>query len=88
MRLLLVVNDVFEFKDGTLHFSPLVEVADLAGLKVGDRLKLRKPDGTTIQTTLYGFDWPSPMRGQCGLSLNKPLMKTDIPIGTEIWKTD
>jgi hypothetical protein len=62
VRLLLVVDDLFEFKDGTLHFSPFVAIAELKKVKAGDRLELRRPDGTTIQTTLYGFDWPSPMR--------------------------
>jgi hypothetical protein len=52
----------------------------------GDPLKLRTPDGTTIRTTLYGLDWPSPMCGKLRLSVNQPLTKADIPVGTEIWK--
>jgi hypothetical protein len=88
VKLLLVVDDVFEFQDGTLHFSPLVTIATFEGLKAGDPLELRRPDGTAIRTPLYGFDWPSPMRGQWGLSVNKPLTKADIPVGTEIWRVD
>ena len=88
VKLLLVVDDIFEFQDGTLHFSPLVGVSALDGLKAGDPLELRKPDGTTIRTTLYAFDWPYPMRERCGLSVNKPLTKRDIPVGTEIWRVD
>jgi hypothetical protein len=83
-----VVDDIFEFKVGTLHFSPLVAIPTLEGVKAGDPLELRRPDGTTIRTTLYAFDWPSPMRGQWGLSVNKPLTKMDIPVGTEVWKLD
>ncbi len=86
MKLLIVVDDIFEFQDGTLHFAPLVEIPALEGLKAGDPLELRRPDGTTFLTTLYGLDWPSPMRGKMGLSVNKPLTKADIPVGTEIWK--
>ena len=86
MRLLIVVDDTFEFQDGTLHFSPLVPVPALEGLKAGDPLELRRPDGTTIHTTLYGLDWPSPMSGEMGLSMNKPLTKADVPVGSEIWK--
>lgn len=88
MRLLLAVEDVFEFQDGTVHLSPLVAIPILEGLKAGDALELRKPDGTVIRTTLYGLDWPSPMRGQVGLSVNMPLTKAEIPAGTEIWKAD
>ena len=88
MRLLLVVEDVFEFQDGTVHLSPLVAIPTLEGLKAGDALELRRPDGTAIRTPLYGLDWPYPMRGQLGLSVNKPLTKADIPVSTEIWKAD
>jgi len=88
VKLLLVVDDIFEFQDGTLHFSPLVAIPTLQGLKAGDPLELRRPDGTTIRTMLYAFDWPSPMRGQLGLSVNVPLTKADIPVGTEIWRVD
>ena len=88
MRLLLVVDDIFEFQDGVLHFSPLVANPTLEGVRVGDSLELRRPHGTAIRTTLYAFDLPSPARGQCALSVNKPLTKADIPIGAEIWKVD
>jgi hypothetical protein len=85
VRLLIVVDDTFELQDGTLHFSPLVAIPSLEGVKAGDPLELRRPDGTTIHATLYGLDWPSPMCGKMGLSVNKPLTKADIPVGTEIW---
>jgi len=88
VRLLIIVEDVFEFQDGTLHFTPLVPVSAVEGLKAGDPLELRRPDGSTIHTMLYGLDWPSPMRGKLGLSVSKPLTKADIPISTEIWKID
>lgn len=88
MKLLFVVEDVFEFQDGTVHLVPLVAIPTLKGMKAGDALELRRPDGTAIRTTLFGFDQPSPMRGQLGLSVNKPLTKADIPVGTEIWKAD
>jgi hypothetical protein len=85
---LIVVTEIFELQDGTLHFSPLVpsEVIDREHLKVGDPLELRRPDGTVVKTTLHNLDWPVPSRGKLGLCLNKSLTKTDIPVGTEIWK--
>lgn len=86
MRRLVVVDAILQFQDGTLHFSPLVAIPALEEVKAGDPLELRRPDGTTIKTTLYGLDWPSPTCGQMGLSVNKPLTQADIPVGTEIWK--
>jgi hypothetical protein len=82
------VSDIFEFQDGTLHFSPAIQIptADRVGLRAGDQLELRRPDGSIIKTTLYGVDRLSPSDGMVGLSLGKPLSKMDIPVGTEIWK--
>ncbi len=85
---IIVVTDVFEFQDGTLHFSPLVpsEVMEREQLKAGDPLELRRPDGTIVRTSLHSLDWPYPSKGKLGLCLDKPLTKMDIPVGTEIWK--
>ena len=87
MNLLIVVTEIFEFQDGTLHFAPAVPfaVADGAHLKQGDRLELRRPDGSVVATTLLGIDRFSPSNGTVGLCLGKPLTKSDIPVGTEIW---
>jgi len=87
---LIVVADIFEFQDGTLHFWPLVpfEVIDREHLKAGDPLELRRPDGTIVKTTLHSLDWPYPSKGKLGLCVDKPLTKVDIPVGTEIWKVD
>jgi hypothetical protein len=88
VNLLIVVEETFEFQDGTLHLVPAVpfEVADRARLRQGDQLELRRPDGAIISTKLYSFDWGVPSHGKIGLGLNKPITKTDIPAGTEVWK--
>ena len=88
MKLLIVVADIFEFQDGTLHFAPAVPfaVADEASLKPGDNLELRRPDGTIVKAGLVGIDLFRPSNGTVGLCLSKPLTKVDIPVGTEIWK--
>jgi hypothetical protein len=85
---IIVVSDVFEFQDGTLHFSPTVPLSmiDRVHLKAGDELELRRPDGTVVKTTLHALDWPAPFNGKLGLCLDMLLTKTDIPVGTEVWK--
>jgi len=85
---LIVVSDVFKFRDGTLHLSPTVPfaVADHFRLKVGNNLELRRPDGSIIKATLLGIDVFSPSNWTVGLSLGKTLGKSDVPLGTEIWK--
>jgi hypothetical protein len=88
VSLLIVVDETFEFQDGTLHLSPALSVAVVESecLRQGDQLEIRPPDGTTIRTRLHCFDLLTPSRGKVGLCLNKPLTKADIPIGTEVWK--
>jgi len=80
--------ETFEFRDGTIHFAPGVsfEVIKREQLKKGDDLELRRPDGSAITTTLHSLDFLKPSHGKCGLCVNKPLTKSDIPAGTEIWK--
>src|ERR1043166_3974640 len=84
---LIVVNDVFAIGDGLLLFAPTVPfaMADNVHLRTGDRLELRRPDGTVLQTTLFGVVTASPSDGTVGISV-KTFTKADVPIGTEIWK--
>jgi len=90
-RQILVVSDVFEFQDGSIHLAPSVPFAVVdhsSGdrLKAGDLVELRRPDGTKSETTLYGLDHFTPCRGTLGIALNKPITKADLPSGTEIWR--
>ena len=84
---LIVVDDVFEIQDALLAFAPSVPfaLADSVRLRNGDRLELRRPDGTVLQTTLHAVVRFTPSNGTVGISL-KPFSKADVPIGTEIWK--
>jgi hypothetical protein len=59
---------------------------DQVHLKAGDHLELRRRDGTVVNTTLQSLDWPAPFNGKLGLCLDKLLTKTNIPVGTEVWK--
>jgi hypothetical protein len=82
------VEETFELSDGALHLAPAVpsDVVDPAHLKQGDQLELRRPDGTVITAKLHCFDFLVPSQGKIGLGLSKPLTKTDIPVGTEVWQ--
>jgi hypothetical protein len=84
---LIVVEDVFDVGD-LLLFTPPVPYAfaDHIRLRAGDRLELRRPDGTVLQTSLYCIGRHSPSDGTGPIGLRKPPNKADVPIGTEIWK--
>lgn len=61
---------------------------DLAGvnLKVGDRIVLKRPDGSEIETQVRGFEMGSRNRsGYVPMLLGKELTKDRVPAGTQLW---
>jgi hypothetical protein len=86
-QLLFVVTGTFKVRD-LVCVEPLVPVALLEReqLKKGDKLELRKPDGSVTQTAVYGLEWVVPSKGALCVTLPPPLRKEDVPPGTEIWK--
>jgi hypothetical protein len=84
-RFLFAVSRTFEAK-GIVCIEPLVPLASCDDLKKGDILELRKPDGSVIETTLFGLEWPIPSRGALIMTLPPPIKKNDVPSGTQIWK--
>ena len=63
-KLLFLVSGTSEVK-GTVCIEPFVpfSLLECEQLKKGDRLELRRPDGTITQTTVLGLEWPYPSRG-------------------------
>jgi hypothetical protein len=83
-RLLFVVSGTFKVRD-VMCVEPLVPFALLEReqLKKGDKLELRKPDGSVTQTTVYGLEWMVPSKGALCMTLPPLLREDDIPPGTE-----
>ena len=56
---------------------------------VGDAIELRRPDGSTQQTTVRGIEMADPPRpsGRSHIPILLPddVVKGDVPIGTEVW---
>jgi len=89
-RLLVIVTDVFEIAGRCICVLPVVPPEQLnpgegAGLRPGDNLELRRPNGTSLKVTLSGLGWPSPRKGGLIIQIEPSLSKNDIPLGTEIW---
>lgn len=49
--------------------------------KMGDPIKIIRPDQTIVETTIKGIGW-SEFRD---ILVGKNLTKDDVPIGSEIW---
>jgi hypothetical protein len=55
-------------------------------LKIGDRIILKRPDSSEIETTIRGFEMGSRHPSGCvPLLLGKELSKQMVPVGTELW---
>jgi hypothetical protein len=56
------------------------------GVRPGDRLELRRPDGTKMTTSVHGF-FTDVLR-QSHIVLNDVLSPGEVPRGTEVWVAD
>ena len=89
MTLLSTVEDVFEIEGRGCVIAPGVTESTPSHIRLRhrDRISLRRPDGSTIETYIYALEFlDGPNRRWCVPILLPPnLIKADVPIGTEIW---
>jgi translation elongation factor EF-Tu-like GTPase len=88
-RLLFVVEDTFAIRGRGLVIVPgIVQRADEV-FRVGDPLRLKRPDGTELLTAVGGLEmFMSPVPGEEIPILLRELGKEDIPVGSEVWSVD
>ena len=84
-RCLLKVEDTFAIPGRGVGIAPGIVPIEGEKFRVGDRLFLKRPDGTRLLSAIggLGFFNPNP-RCKIGIFL-KGLTKDDVPIGTEVW---
>jgi hypothetical protein len=84
-RKLLTIADVFDLPERGICPLPVIPHDLLRGLKPGDQLELRRPDGSIKRIKLYGLGWPYPSQGGICIELGPALSNEDVPIATEVW---
>jgi hypothetical protein len=79
-RRLFTVEDSFSVKGRGLVLIP--GIVPLEGVRVGDPLLLKRPDGTSVSATIGGLGFlpepPFPI-------LLEGCSREDVPVGTEVW---
>jgi hypothetical protein len=83
-RKLFNVEDFFSIKGrGTVLLPGLVPEGD-ERFRIGDLLRLWRPDGSELQVAISGFDFfhPGP-HGEYAVLVALP--KAEVPLGTEVW---
>lgn len=89
-QLLSVVEDVFELRGRGCVITPGVPVAPtpMVSIQIGDALRLVRPDGSSVTTTVAGIEMigggsiqprPTP------LLLHSDISKEDVPPGTRVY---
>ena len=81
------VENVFEISGrGCVVVPGVPDAFSDAELKIGDRIVLKRPNGSEIETTLRGFEMGSRHPSGCiPILLGKELGKGMVPVGTELW---
>ncbi|MGC1272524.1 MAG: hypothetical protein WBC44_02365 [Planctomycetaceae bacterium] len=84
-RLLFKVEDTFAITGRGLVLWPgLIKSGPPTRLTIGNAVDLRRPDGTSLRTTIRGIEMPS-LPDSVPILLSEELTKDDVPIGTEVW---
>ena len=85
-RRIVVVEDTFEIKGRGLLLVPGILPKEGELFRVGDPIRLRRPDGAWIHTRIDDLQCLSsnPPAGDIVIML-AGFAKSDIPVGTEVW---
>jgi hypothetical protein len=87
-RCLFVVEDTFLIRGRGLVPVPGIIPEGEERFRVGDRIMLKRPDGSEMEWEIGGLELLCPNPRHDVVILLKGMSKEDIPIGTEIWSVD
>jgi hypothetical protein len=88
-RHLFTVEDTFLIEGRGLVPTPGIVPQGDERFRVGDPIRLKRPDGSEIEWQIGGLEFicPPPRQDEVVILL-KGLGKNDVPIGTEVWSVD
>jgi hypothetical protein len=87
-RRLLVVEHTFAIKGRGLVLVPGIIPEGDERFRMGDCIRLRKPDGSSIVTRIGGLELLCPNPRRDVVIILKDAAKGEVPIGTEVWSVD
>jgi hypothetical protein len=85
---LIIVEDVVVITRRGFFVMPGLPVDTLPyKIRVGDKIELRRPNGSCISTVIAGIEQAKLIKGGSAYPLRQPesIRAVDVPIGTEIW---
>ncbi len=89
VRLLFSVTDTFTIQGRGIVLLPELKLVDDERFRVGDLVRLRRPDGTEDVVPIRGLEFLKCEDGPCKLVIMlSGMSKEDVPVGTEVWSID
>ena len=86
---MFTVSQTFTIQGRGVTLLPELRPVGKESFKVGDPLKLKRPDGTEEIVNIGGIELAKVLKGPCQvLVLLSGKDKEDVPIGTEVWSVD
>ena len=87
-RRLFTVEATFAVRGRGLVLVPGIIPEEDERFRVGDRITLRRPDGSSIGTRIGGLELLDPNPRHDVVIMLKESAKEDVPVGTEVWSSD
>jgi hypothetical protein len=88
MRCLFTVSDCFTVIGRGVVLVPGLKPIGEERFKVGDEIRLRRPDAGDLIVPIAGIELPVPNPENEVLIRVGNLSKEDVPVGTEVWSVD
>ena len=87
--MLFTVTETFVMPGRCLVLLPELQPVGEERFKVGDLLRLRRPDGVEDSVRIGGLEFLKPLDGKCQLVVTLSRMEQeDVPVGTEVWSVN
>lgn len=87
-RRLFTVEDTFSVRDRGLVLIPGIIPMHHERFGTGDPITLLRPDGSVMDTKIGGLEMLDPNPNCDVVILLKGMLKTEVPVGTEVWSVD
>jgi hypothetical protein len=82
-RHLFTVEETFTIRGRGTGLMPGIVPEGGERLRIGDALRLRRPDGSEVEATIDGIEFFGIQTGTYPIVVRLP--KLDVPLGTEVW---
>lgn len=87
-RVLLTIEETFTVEGRGVVLLPRLEPIDEERFAAGDPVRIRRPDGTDLNTVMQGVEFLTTTDDSfLVILLPKHIEQSDVPVGSDVWST-